>query len=83
MRITLKLFAVLGQYLPAGRVGNQVEMVVDEKATPAALMALCHMPSGSAHLVLINGTFLPPSQWATRCLEEGDALAIWPPVAGG
>lgn len=83
MKITLKLFAVLGQYLPAGRAGNQVEMVVEAGTTPAAMMALCHMPPGAAHLVLVNGFFLPPSQWATRVLEEGDALAIWPPVAGG
>jgi sulfur carrier protein ThiS len=35
------------------------------------------------HLVLVNGSFVPPEQRATRELVEGDVLAIWPPIAGG
>jgi sulfur carrier protein ThiS len=35
------------------------------------------------HLVLINGHYVPPEQRASRVLNEGDVLAIWPPIAGG
>ena len=35
------------------------------------------------HLVLVNGVYVPPAERATRTLEEGDVLAIWPPIAGG
>ncbi len=55
MRITLKLFASLSNYLPP-------EM---------------------AHLVLINGIFVAPSQRGLKRLAEDDHLAMWPPVAGG
>ena len=34
-------------------------------------------------LVLVNGVFVTPGQFATRVLEPGDVLAIWPPVGGG
>jgi sulfur carrier protein ThiS len=34
-------------------------------------------------LVLVNGVYIPPERWQTQVLNEGDVLAIWPPVAGG
>ena len=41
------------------------------------------LPPKLVHLVLVNGTFVPPEERLTRTLSEGDALAIWPPIAGG
>jgi sulfur carrier protein ThiS len=35
------------------------------------------------HLVLVNGAYVPPGERARLALRDGDALAIWPPVAGG
>jgi molybdopterin converting factor small subunit len=35
------------------------------------------------HLVLVNGVYIAPDQRDTRVLQEGETLAIWPPVAGG
>lgn len=83
MRIRIKLFANLGQYLPATRQGNEADMEVPEGASPMAVMGLLNLPPGSAHLVLINGNYVPPEQWSSAPLKEGDALAAWPPVAGG
>jgi molybdopterin converting factor small subunit len=33
--------------------------------------------------VLVNGSYVEPGQRLSRTLNEGDALAIWPPIAGG
>jgi hypothetical protein len=33
--------------------------------------------------VLVNGVFVPPRERESLRLAPGDALAIWPPVAGG
>jgi sulfur carrier protein ThiS len=41
------------------------------------------LPPRLTHLVLINGSFVPPGERKTRRLQEGDHLAIWPPIAGG
>jgi len=32
---------------------------------------------------VVNGVFIPASARATHALLPGDALAVWPPVAGG
>ena len=83
MRITLKLFATLTDYLPPQRDGNQVEIEVDPTASIRDILAPYGLPHKLVHLVLVNGHYIAPEARATRCLQEGDALAIWPPIAGG
>ncbi|HEY9080915.1 MoaD/ThiS family protein [Magnetovibrio sp.] len=83
MKITLKLFALLDKYLPDGAVKNQVEMTVDDGATVMDVIHSVKLPSEYCHLVLIDGVYIAPSERETRVLNEGEALAIWPPVAGG
>jgi thiamine biosynthesis protein ThiS len=88
MEITLKLFASLGDYLPHehnGRQRQDNELPVDlpEGTTVQAVIDEFRLPPRMAHLVCVNGVFIPPSQRATKQLVAGDALAIWPPVAGG
>lgn len=83
MQITLKLFALLDKYLPDGAVKNQVELTVAEGATVMDVIHSVNLPSEYCHLVLIDGVYVAPSERDTRILKEGEALAIWPPVAGG
>ncbi len=83
MRITLKLYAGLAEYLPAGAVANATEVEVSGDDTPWTVIDRFKVPRARAHLVLINGTYVPPAERADRRFRDGDALAIWPPVAGG
>lgn len=84
MKITFKLFASLTDYLPPHAKGeNQVVLDVDPDATITQIVEPYGLPHRLVHLVLVNGVFVPPAQRATRTLQEGDVLAIWPPVAGG
>ena len=83
MKITLKLFALLDKYLPDGAVKNQIELTVDDDATVMDVIHSVKLPSEYCHLVLINGVYIAPSERDARVLNEGEALAIWPPVAGG
>jgi sulfur carrier protein ThiS len=81
--ITIKLFASLGQYLPAGSRRNVGTLEVAEEATPMAVVRQLRFSPEQCHLCMINGFHLPVEEWETRRLRDGDALAIWPPVAGG
>ena len=84
MRITLKLYATLTDYLPpAARGDNLVALDLDEGASIEAAIAPFGLPPKLTHLVLVNGVFVPPGERGTRALREGDVLAIWPPIAGG
>jgi hypothetical protein len=83
MRIRLKLFATLSQYLPPGAKHNLTLVEVPKGATPHEVMDLCHVPRDRAHLVVLNGVFVLPHQRSSLALSESDTLALWPPVAGG
>jgi len=84
VRVTVKLYATLGDYLPPGSKGNKVEVEVDDEAAAVdAVLRPFSLPPKLTHLVLVNGVFIPPEARASTCLAEGDVLAVWPPIAGG
>ena len=84
MNITFKLFASLGDYLPASvRPANEMRLPVDDGATITQVIEPFNLPPKLVHLVLVNGKYIAPDQRATHALVDGDVLAIWPPIAGG
>ena len=84
MKITLKLFATLTDYLPAtSRYTNIVELEVADGATLLQVIEPYQLPPALVHLVLVNGKYIEPGKRASQTLSEGDVLAIWPPIAGG
>jgi molybdopterin converting factor small subunit len=83
VHITLKLFATLSDYLPAGALRNQVTLEVEPGRTVGGLIAEHHLPEKLVHLVLVNGNYIAPAMRDSHLLKDGDTLAIWPPVAGG
>ena len=83
-RITFKLFATLQDYLPAeAKKTNALSLDLEPGTTVAQLVERFALPLKLVHLVLIDGTFVPPADRAGRVLKDGETLAIWPPVAGG
>lgn len=84
MRITLKLFAQLTDYLPVeARHTNVIDVEVDPQASISQIIEPYGLPPKLVHLVLVNGTYIAPAQRLSQTLNEGDVLAIWPPIAGG
>lgn len=83
MRITLKLFASLGEHLPAGSRDNMIDLEVGDQETVAQIIERLALPPKLVHLVLVNGVYLTPEQRQTECLSASDQLAVWPPIAGG
>lgn len=83
MKITLKLFATLTDYLPPEAKGNQAEVEVGEAAAVGDVIAQYRLPTKLVHLVLVNGSYVGPDDRNRQVLKDGDQLAVWPPIAGG
>ncbi len=83
MKITLKLYATLGDLLPDHARQNMLEVEVAKDATPNQIIDQFKVPRELAHLVLLNGHYVEPKQRDQSILQSNDALAIWPPIAGG
>ncbi|MCS6924398.1 MAG: MoaD/ThiS family protein [Candidatus Binatia bacterium] len=80
MRIEVKLFATLRKHLPSGASGGKAILTLDEGATLATLLRQLNIPVELAQMVLINGE---QTREFDRPLADGDAVSIFPPVAGG
>ena len=84
MKITLKLFASLTDYLPAAdRTSNITQIDVANDASILQIIEPFGMPPKLVHLVLVNGVYVYPEKRDSHVLVDGDVLAIWPPIAGG
>ena len=84
MKVTLKLFASLTDFLPAdARYSNLVELDLAPGSTIDQVVEQFRLPPKQVHLVLVNGHYVAAEQRGGRALDEGDVLAIWPPIAGG
>lgn len=84
MQITFKLYASLTQHLPVDRrADNRMTLDVAPGASIAQVIEPFGLPEKLVHLVLVNGAYVPPAERLSRTLQEGDVLAIWPPIAGG
>ena len=83
MKIAVKLYASLTDHLPDGAVDHRVEIDVPDNVTPHQVIDRFRVPREQAHLCLLNGVYLEPSERDRPMFKEGDTLAVWPPVAGG
>lgn len=84
MKIVFKLYASLTQYLPAeSRYDNRLPLELPEGSSIAEVIEPFGLPQKLVHLVLVNGVYVPPEQRLSHVLQDGDVLAIWPPIAGG
>ena len=84
MKITLKLFASLSIRLPAeARSSHCLQLDLDPGTTVLDVIHLMGLQSGECAIVLVDGVWVATGDRAAKVLEDGQALAIWPPVAGG
>jgi molybdopterin synthase catalytic subunit/molybdopterin converting factor small subunit len=78
--IEVSLFANLNKFLPTGSSGRRARLSVAEDTTIQSLVNRLAIPAASVHLVAINGRH---QQDLSYVLHDGDAVSIFPPLAGG
>ncbi len=82
MKITIKFFSSLMDYLPDTAEGNALELTVSDNQTPNQLLDRYKVPHQEAQMMMCNGAFLPVED-RDRPLCDGDVLSIWPTIQGG
>ena len=82
-QVTVKLFASLGDYLPAGAKEHATALDLDGESSVWSVLDRLNVPRERCHLVLLNGIFVPPGKRGDTVLSDGDTVSAWPPVAGG
>ena len=83
MKLKVKLYATLNQYLPEDAIEHGTFINVEPTATPHSVIDSFRVPREMAYLILLNGIYVSPDDREQPVFKDGDTLAIWPPVAGG
>ena len=79
MKIEIKLFYDLAQFLPPGSTKYTGVMDLDEGTTVQDLIELLKLPSDLPKSILINGI----TSKKDTVLKDNDSVAVFPPMAGG
>jgi len=79
VKIEVRLFANLADYLPPGTRGSSATIEVPDGATLADLVGRLAIPDDLPRLMLVNGQ----DAGAERRLRPGDVVSVIPPLAGG
>jgi len=79
VKVRLRLFATLAQYLPSDADGDGVTLSLPRGATLGDVLARVHIPTGEPYLSVVNGDNAEPA----RLLVDGDEITLFPPLSGG
>jgi len=79
MRVTVKLFAYLKEHLPGGSEGKGCSREIEKGATVGDVLHGLEIPDTLSLLIFRNATHASRDE----VLEDGDVLAVFPPIAGG
>jgi molybdopterin converting factor small subunit len=79
VKVRLRLFATLTQYLPPDADGDGVTLSLPGGTTLGEALARLHIPDGEPYLTVVNGDNAEPA----RLLVDGDEIILFPPLSGG
>lgn len=73
------VYATLAQYLPNIKSGEPFKLEVEMGTSILNLHEKLRIPPEKTKLIYVNGVF----QSMDYLLQEGDRVALFPPIAGG
>jgi sulfur-carrier protein len=79
LRIEVRLFATLAEFLPRGSERGLVVLDVPDGTTVGAIAKSLGIPANLPSIVLVNGRDAELGD----SLDPGDVLTMFPPLAGG
>lgn len=83
MKIRLRLFATLQDYLPPDSRESEALVDLPDFASIIDVLGMFGVPVNLAHIVFVNGRHVLRPNLATYRLKDGDTLAVFPAIGGG
>jgi|TARA_R110002096_G_scaffold246654_6_gene438926 molybdopterin converting factor small subunit len=81
--ITVKLFAALAK-TSAENIGGEIcTYTLHNGDTINSIIDRANLSNKNIHLAILNGTYVDKTQRDIKLLQDGDVLALWPPIVGG
>jgi molybdopterin synthase sulfur carrier subunit len=79
MRVKVKLFTTLANYVPGVNPGEPFEVGLHNRATPFDLINQLNLPQEQAKFIFVNGRRQPLDYQ----LQNNDEVGIFSPIGGG
>lgn len=79
MKVKVRLFANLRDYVPEAKIGTTLEVELAEGALVKDLVDHFHLPPELVKLVYVNAVY----REMDFQLSDGDEVGIFPPIGGG
>ncbi len=79
MKVEIKLFGYMKEYVPGGEDYSSCQVALQDGARVDQLLERLGIPGDVPKIVLIDGLTVKPD----HPLKEGDSVNIFPPLTGG
>ncbi|HKZ04839.1 MAG TPA: MoaD/ThiS family protein [Methylomirabilota bacterium] len=79
MKVRLRLFATLAQYLPSDADGDGVTLVLPDGARVSDALSALRIPAREEYVIAVNGAH----REGNARLVDGDEVTLFPPLSGG
>jgi len=79
MRVKVRVYATLRQYLPATPLGGSVPLELPAAATLGDVLDRLGIPRAETKLCFVNGR----QRDLDHCVCADDEVGLFPPIAGG
>jgi molybdopterin converting factor small subunit len=79
VKVRLRLFATLAQYLPPDADGDGVTLALPDGAVLSDALSALRIPAAEDYVIAVNGAHRDGD---TR-LVDGDEITLFPPLSGG
>ena len=77
--VEIRLYASLQKYRPGLRIGELLDITLDDKASLGNLFSELKIPREEIKIALVNGKWVEESY----LLEDGDRIGLFSPIGGG
>jgi sulfur carrier protein ThiS len=79
MKVRVKLYGTLCQYVPGYEISNGIEVEIPDGGKVIDILPVLHIPESQGVVVIIGGSIMTPDY----TLRDGALVSLLQPLSGG